>query len=109
MYVVSRAGASKAVPTYGALNSMTAEGARRQMDDAERADTALNLNLVLGDGSRDSPDGNQPDGCSSATGDTGSPCHSNFAAALTRNAGPCRAGGKGGVYILTISCAERDA
>ena len=54
MYVVSRTGASKAVPTYGGLNPMTAEGARRQLDDAERADTALNLNLVLGDGSRDS-------------------------------------------------------
>ena len=33
---------------------MTAEAAQRQMDDAELADTALNLNLVLGDGSRDS-------------------------------------------------------
>ena len=54
MYVVSRAGASKAVPTYGGLNPMTPEAARRQMDDTERADTALNLNLVLGDGSRDS-------------------------------------------------------
>jgi hypothetical protein len=54
MYVVSRTGASKAVPTYGGLNTMTPEAARRQMDDSERADTALNLNLVLGDGSRDS-------------------------------------------------------
>jgi hypothetical protein len=54
MYVVSRAGASKAVPTYGGLNNMTAEAARRQMDDAERAHAALNLNVVLGDGSRDS-------------------------------------------------------
>jgi hypothetical protein len=54
MYVVSRSGASNAVPTYGGLNSMTPEAARRQMDDSERADTALNLNLVLGDGSRDS-------------------------------------------------------
>ena len=54
MYVVSRTGASKAVPTYGGLNRMTPEAARRQMDDMERADTALNLNLVLGDGSRDS-------------------------------------------------------
>jgi hypothetical protein len=54
MYVVSRAGASNAAPTYGGLNNMTPEAARRQMDDAERAHTALNLNLVLGDGSRDS-------------------------------------------------------
>lgn len=53
MYVVSRAGASKSVPTYSGPG-MTGEAARRQMDDSERADTALNLNLVLGDGSRDS-------------------------------------------------------
>ena len=33
---------------------MTPEAARRQMDDSERADTALKVNLVLGDGSRDS-------------------------------------------------------
>lgn len=53
MYVVSRAGASKAVPTYSGPG-MTDEAARRQMDDAERAHTTLNLNLVLGDGSRES-------------------------------------------------------
>ena len=33
---------------------MSAEVAQRQMDDADAADTALNLNLVLGDGARDS-------------------------------------------------------
>jgi hypothetical protein len=54
MYVVSRTGASKAAPTYAGVTSMTAEGAQRQMDDSELADTALQLNLVLGDGSRDS-------------------------------------------------------
>ena len=55
MYVVSRAGASKAAPTYvGGSNSMTPEGAQRQMEDADRSDMALNLNLVLGDGSRES-------------------------------------------------------
>ena len=54
MYVVSRAGASKAAPTYAGVNSTTGEAAQRQMDDSELADTALNLNLVLGDGSRDS-------------------------------------------------------
>jgi hypothetical protein len=55
MYVVSRAGASRAAPTYvGGSNAMTPEVAQRQMDDAERSDTALNLNLALGDGSRDS-------------------------------------------------------
>jgi hypothetical protein len=53
MYVVSRAGASKPVPTYSGPGG-TDEAARRQMDDAERAHTALNLNLVLGDGSRES-------------------------------------------------------
>jgi hypothetical protein len=55
MYVVSRAGASRAAPTYaGGSGGMSPEVAQRQMDDAERADTALNLNLALGDGSRDS-------------------------------------------------------
>jgi VWFA-related protein len=53
MYVVSRAGASKPVPTYSGPGN-TDEAARRQMDDAERAHTSLNLNLVLGDGSRES-------------------------------------------------------
>jgi hypothetical protein len=54
MYVVSRSGASRAVPTTDGSNAMTPEVAQRQMNDAERADTAMNLNLVLGDGSRDS-------------------------------------------------------
>ena len=54
LYVVSRAGASRAAPTYAGSSSNTAEVAQRQMDDAELADTALNLNLVLGDGSRES-------------------------------------------------------
>ena len=54
LYVVSRAGASKAAPTYSGSGSTTGEVAQRQMDDAERADTSLNLNLVLGDGSRES-------------------------------------------------------
>ena len=54
MYVVSRTGASKAAPTYAGVNSMSAEAVQRQMDDSELADTSLQLNLVLGDGSRDS-------------------------------------------------------
>jgi hypothetical protein len=54
MYVVSQTGASKAAPTYAGVSPMTAEAAQRQMDDAELADTALHLNLVLGDGSRES-------------------------------------------------------
>jgi O-acetyl-ADP-ribose deacetylase (regulator of RNase III) len=54
MYVVSRTGASKAPPTYAGVNTMTAEAAQRQMDDTELRDTALQLNLVLGDGSQDS-------------------------------------------------------
>ena len=56
LYVVSRAGASKAAPSYSRAgsDSNTGEVAQRQMDDAEMADTALNLNLVLGDGSRES-------------------------------------------------------
>jgi hypothetical protein len=66
MYVVSRAGASKAVPTYGGLNNMTAEAARRQMHDAERAHTALSLNVVLGDGSRDSGGHHQESALTSA-------------------------------------------
>jgi hypothetical protein len=66
MYVVSRAGASNAVPTYGGLNPMTPEAARRQMDDAERSHTALNLNLVLGDGSRDSGGFNEEGALTSA-------------------------------------------
>ena len=65
MYVVSRAGASKSVPTYSGPG-MTAEAARRQMDDAERAHTALNLNLVLGDGSRDSGGHHQESALTSA-------------------------------------------
>ena len=54
MFVVSRTGASKAPPTFAGVNSMTAEAAQRQMDDTELRDAALQLNLVLGDGSRDS-------------------------------------------------------
>jgi hypothetical protein len=54
MFVVSRAGASRAAPTYAGGGSMTPEAAARQMDDTELADTALNLNLVLGDGSKES-------------------------------------------------------
>lgn len=54
MFVVSRTGASRAAPTTSGATGMSAEIAQRQMNDADRADTALNLNLVLGDGSRDS-------------------------------------------------------
>ncbi len=54
MYVVSRAGASKAAPTSAGVNNRTAEVAQRQMNDDELAFAALNLNLVLGDGSRES-------------------------------------------------------
>jgi hypothetical protein len=53
-YVVSRSGASRAQMSSSGSAAMSAEAAQRQMDDAERADTALQLNLVLGDGSRDS-------------------------------------------------------
>ena len=53
MYVVSRSGASKAAPTSAGTAS-GASTAQRQMDDAEMADTRLNLNLVIGDGPRDS-------------------------------------------------------
>jgi hypothetical protein len=53
MYVVSRSGASKAAPTSAGTVS-GASTAQRQMDDAEMADTRLNLNLVIGDGPRDS-------------------------------------------------------
>jgi hypothetical protein len=65
MYVVSRSGASKSVPTYSGPGN-TDEAARRQMDDAERAHTALNLNLVLGDGSRESGGYNQETALTSA-------------------------------------------
>jgi hypothetical protein len=54
MYVVSRSGASKAAPTFAGVNSMTADAAQRQMDDSELADTAFQLNVLLGDGSRES-------------------------------------------------------
>ena len=54
MYVVSRSGASRAAPTFAGPSGMSPEVAQRQMDDTELADTALNLNLVLGDGSRES-------------------------------------------------------
>ena len=54
LYVVSRSGASNAAPTFAGGGSMTAEVAQREMDNAELAHTSLNLNLVLGDGSRES-------------------------------------------------------
>jgi hypothetical protein len=54
MYVVSRSGASRAAPTTSGAAGTSAEIAQRQMNDADVADTALNLNLVLGDGSRES-------------------------------------------------------
>jgi VWFA-related protein len=54
LYVVSRSGASRAAPTYAGTSNMSPEVAQRQMDDTELADAALNLNVVLGDGSRDS-------------------------------------------------------
>ena len=66
MYVVSRSGASKAAPTYAGVNSMTSAAAQRQMDDTELADTALQLNLVLGDGSRDSGGYNEETALTSA-------------------------------------------
>jgi hypothetical protein len=64
--VVSRTGASNAAPTYAGVTSMTAAGAQRQMDDSELADTALQLNLVLGDGSRESGGYNQETALTSA-------------------------------------------
>jgi hypothetical protein len=54
MYVVSRSGASRAAPTFAGPSGVSPEVARQQMDDAELADTGLHLNLVLGDGSRES-------------------------------------------------------
>jgi len=54
MYVVSRSGASKGGLTYAGSSGTPAEIAQRQMNAADLADAALNLNLVLGDGSRDS-------------------------------------------------------
>ena len=54
MYVVSRSGASRAAPTTSGAAGMSPEVAQQQMHDTELADTALNLNLVLGDGSRES-------------------------------------------------------
>ena len=54
MYVVSRSGASKGGLTYAGSSGTPAEIAQRQMNAADQADGALNLNLVLGDGSRDS-------------------------------------------------------
>jgi hypothetical protein len=54
MYVVSRTGASKGGLSYAGSNGTPAEIAQRQMNAADVADGALNLNLVLGDGSRDS-------------------------------------------------------
>jgi hypothetical protein len=53
MYVVSRAGASRA-PITGNSNAMTPEVAQRQLQEADEADTHLNLNLVLSDGARES-------------------------------------------------------
>ena len=54
LYVVSRSGASRPAATYSGASGMSSEVAQRQMEDADRADTAMNLNLVLGDGSRES-------------------------------------------------------
>ena len=54
MYVVSRSGASKGGLSYAGSSGTPAEIAQRQMNAADLADAALNLNLVLGDGSRDS-------------------------------------------------------
>jgi VWFA-related protein len=54
MYVVSRTGASKAAATYAGGAATNGEAAQRQMGDSEVADSALQLNLVLGDGPRDS-------------------------------------------------------
>jgi hypothetical protein len=54
MYVVSRTGASKGGLSYAGASGTPAEIAQRQMNAADLADAALNLNLVLGDGSRDS-------------------------------------------------------
>jgi hypothetical protein len=54
MYVVSRTGASKGGLSYAGSSGTPAEIAQRQMNAADVADASLNLNLVLGDGSRDS-------------------------------------------------------
>jgi hypothetical protein len=54
MYVVSRSGASPGGLAYAGSSGTPAEIAQRQMNAADAADSALNLNLVLGDGARDS-------------------------------------------------------
>jgi hypothetical protein len=66
MYVVSRTGASKPVPTFAGGGSMTAAVAQREMDDTELADTARHLNAVLGDGSRESGGSDQETALTSA-------------------------------------------
>jgi hypothetical protein len=54
LYVISRAGASKAPPMTGGAAGMTPEIAQQQGAEADRADGYLNLNLALGDGARES-------------------------------------------------------
>ena len=54
LYVVSRTGASRAAASGVTAGMASDQVARAQASDAEVADTALNLNLVLGDGSRES-------------------------------------------------------
>jgi len=66
MYVVSRTGASRAAASSVGVGMAADEVARRQSADAEMADTALHLNLVLGDGARESGGSNQEIGMTTA-------------------------------------------
>lgn len=54
LYVISRAGASKAPTMTGGAAGMSSEVAAQQNAESDRNDGFINLNLVLGDGSRDS-------------------------------------------------------
>jgi len=54
LYVIARAGASKAPIGAAGVPSMSPEAAQQQGADADRNDALLNLNLVLGDGARES-------------------------------------------------------
>jgi len=54
LYVIARAGASKAPIGSASVPTSSAEAAQQQGAEADRSDALLNLNLVLGDGSRES-------------------------------------------------------
>jgi len=54
LYVIARAGASKAAVGSATVPSQSAATVAQQGADSDRDDALLNLNLVLGDGSRES-------------------------------------------------------